>query len=356
MLAEADTIQKAKELKDLAITAADWAKRKGLGEEAIRYARSYALEAERKMGELLRETERAKGAIAGGEKGSPRGHYTELRDSAPTLAALGLTKRESAQAQMLAKLPAPVFEQVKSGQKSLSHIKKEVERQQRQSDLAGAQHEVSEAAKIRIGTVCDIRQATCADLLSSGIRPDAVITDPPYEREFLPVFSELAAACVAVPVVAVMSGQTYLPEVVSRLSEHLQYRWTLAYLTPGGQSVQIWPVKVNTFWKPVLLFGQSAAWLGDVARSETNDNDKRFHDWGQSESGMADLIQRLTKPGDLVCDPFLGGGTTAVVALSLGRRFVGCDINPACVKASLQRVEVALCKSEKNEQSGETSA
>ena len=58
MLAEADTIQKAKELKDLALTAADFARRKGMGEEAIQYARSYALEAERRMGEMLRDSER----------------------------------------------------------------------------------------------------------------------------------------------------------------------------------------------------------------------------------------------------------------------------------------------------------
>jgi putative hemolysin len=61
MLAEADTIQKAKELKNLALTAADWAKRKGMGEEAIQYCRGYALEAERKMGEMLEETERNPG-------------------------------------------------------------------------------------------------------------------------------------------------------------------------------------------------------------------------------------------------------------------------------------------------------
>ena len=42
MLAEADTIQKAKELKSLALTAAEWAKRKNMGAEAIEYCRSYA--------------------------------------------------------------------------------------------------------------------------------------------------------------------------------------------------------------------------------------------------------------------------------------------------------------------------
>jgi hypothetical protein len=63
-----------------------------MGEEAIHYCRSYALRAEIKLGEMLRETERAKGAKAGGKKESPRGHYTEPRDSEPTLTSLGLTR------------------------------------------------------------------------------------------------------------------------------------------------------------------------------------------------------------------------------------------------------------------------
>ena len=61
MLAEADTIQKAKELKSLALTAADWARRKNLGEKAVQHCRSYALEAERRLGQLLLQTDRAKG-------------------------------------------------------------------------------------------------------------------------------------------------------------------------------------------------------------------------------------------------------------------------------------------------------
>jgi hypothetical protein len=57
MLAEANTIQKARELKNLALTAADWRRRKGMGEDAIQHCRSYAYEAERKMGAMLAETE-----------------------------------------------------------------------------------------------------------------------------------------------------------------------------------------------------------------------------------------------------------------------------------------------------------
>jgi len=47
----------------------------------------------------------------------------------------------------------------------------------------------------------------------------------------------------------------------------------------------------------------------------------------QSESGMIDLVNHLTRPNDLICDPFVGAGTTGVAALSQGRRFAGCDID-----------------------------
>jgi DNA methylase len=40
------------------------------------------------------------------------------------------------------------------------------------------------------------------------------------------------------------------------------------------------------------------------------------------------FIERLTQPGDLVYDPFMGRGTTLLESVVLGRRAVGCDISP----------------------------
>lgn len=39
-------------------------------------------------------------------------------------------------------------------------------------------------------------------------------------------------------------------------------------------------------------------------------------------------IEAFTQPGDTVFDPFMGGGTTVVEALALGRRCIGSDLNP----------------------------
>lgn len=43
---------------------------------------------------------------------------------------------------------------------------------------------------------------------------------------------------------------------------------------------------------------------------------------------VQEYIKHYTVPGDLVCDPFVGSGVTAVEALVLGRRAVAGDINP----------------------------
>ncbi|MCE7871808.1 site-specific DNA-methyltransferase [bacterium CPR1] len=40
------------------------------------------------------------------------------------------------------------------------------------------------------------------------------------------------------------------------------------------------------------------------------------------------FIQRLTRPGDTVYDPFMGRGTTLLEAALMGRAPVGCDVNP----------------------------
>jgi DNA methylase len=40
------------------------------------------------------------------------------------------------------------------------------------------------------------------------------------------------------------------------------------------------------------------------------------------------FIERLTRPGDVVYDPFMGRGTTLIEAALLGRTPFGCDINP----------------------------
>ena len=45
-----------------------------------------------------------------------------------------------------------------------------------------------------------------------------------------------------------------------------------------------------------------------------------------------------SKPGDIVLDPFIGSGTTAMVARNLGRRAVGIDLNPEYLEIAKRRI------------------
>ena len=174
---------------------------------------------------------------------------------------------------------------------------------------------------------------------------DVIITDPPYGKDYLHLYEALGKVASRVlkdgGSLFLMTGQSYLPEIFDKMKTHLSYNWTIAYLTPGGQSVQLWERKVNTFWKPVLWFVKGkyeGHWIGDVTQSMPNDNDKRFMGWQQSESGMGDLVDRVTTVDSLILDPFMGSGTTGFAAIRLGRKFIGIDIDPEMVKVAKKRL------------------
>jgi site-specific DNA-methyltransferase (adenine-specific) len=60
------------------------------------------------------------------------------------------------------------------------------------------------------------------------------------------------------------------------------------------------------------------------------------------EELAARCINLLSYVGDLVLDPFMGSGTTAIAACRNRRRFIGFDISPAYVEMANKRVEGML--------------
>ena len=51
-----------------------------------------------------------------------------------------------------------------------------------------------------------------------------------------------------------------------------------------------------------------------------------------------DHVATWTNPGDLVLDPFSGSGTTAKAAKTLGRQFIGLEVNPEYCRIAEQRI------------------
>jgi site-specific DNA-methyltransferase (adenine-specific) len=190
-----------------------------------------------------------------------------------------------------------------------------------------------------------ILHGNCADIALA--RPvDWIITDPPYGADAIPFYSLLGQWAVTNLKTGgsclVMTGQLCLPEVLAVLTISLRYHWTLAWLMPGGMPTQIWPRKVSCFWKPVIWLtnGPSVAehMLTDVLHNKPNDRDKADHHWGQADAGFAQLIDVFTQPGDTICDPFCGGGTTGLAAVALRRKFIGIDADAAAIEMTRKRL------------------
>ena len=69
-----------------------------------------------------------------------------------------------------------------------------------------------------------------------------------------------------------------------------------------------------------------------------NEHGLKLHPTQKPEALLHRVLLASTAPGDIVLDPFLGTGTTAVVARRLHRHYIGIERHPAYVEAALGRV------------------
>ena len=67
-------------------------------------------------------------------------------------------------------------------------------------------------------------------------------------------------------------------------------------------------------------------------------NGKRYHPTQKPIDLFCELISKHSNRGDLVIDPFLGSGTTAIAAVNQGRMFHGCDKDDDYVYIARERV------------------
>jgi len=61
----------------------------------------------------------------------------------------------------------------------------------------------------------------------------------------------------------------------------------------------------------------------------------------EPEKLIAKLILASSREGDLIFDPFLGSGTTAVVAKKLGRNYFGIELDETYTCLAAKRLELA---------------
>ena len=77
---------------------------------------------------------------------------------------------------------------------------------------------------------------------------------------------------------------------------------------------------------------------GDYSYPIPRHGGKRIHPTQKPLDLFRELVRKHSSPGDLVIDPFLGSGTTAVAAIQEDRQFAGCDIDKSYTQAAKIRL------------------
>ena len=88
------------------------------------------------------------------------------------------------------------------------------------------------------------------------------------------------------------------------------------------------------------MTGASNFW-DDITVPYWSMSENTEHPTQKPEKLIAKLILASSEKGALVFDPFLGSGTTAVVAKKLGRRYCGIEINEDYCFLALKRLSRA---------------
>ena len=175
---------------------------------------------------------------------------------------------------------------------------------------------------------------------------DLVLTDPPWQWdvETLDLWDDLGAFSKRVlrpgRALVAYSGSGCLAAAIDRLSRHLEYVWAGALILPGRHN-EVHAVMARDASTPIVFFSngryEARHWFINALSSPGAEKDA--HPWQKPLGNVAYYLERFSEPGELVCDPFLGGGTTAVAAQQAGRRFVGCDVDPGAVEVTIERLQ-----------------
>ena len=184
---------------------------------------------------------------------------------------------------------------------------------------------------------------------------DAVITDPPFGIDFkYPEYDDDPERyeefmLEVVPELSRLVGDGPVFVWQAMLNADKWHRWF-----PSGFRIfaackgmaQFRPTAVQYSWDPVIFFGSP--------RTEPRVGRRDYHVQRKAPFGahrpkiahpcprpleqVAYVVELVTQPGDLVLDPFMGSGTTAIAATKLDRDYLGIELNPDYIEIAERRL------------------
>lgn len=206
----------------------------------------------------------------------------------------------------------------------------------------------------------------CRDVFDALPVSASMITDPPYGVGFTgkrtkytdnsgqDSYNDTEDNFRSVVLPAVMSGicrshRSAIFTGTRRLHEYPTPQDIGGIVCPNGGGRSSWGFGC---FHPVLFYGRCPYLAGGAGARPTttvmyhpgmhvtgeNDID---HPCPKPIAFMKWAVSRASVEGDTVLDPFMGSGTTGVACISLGRKFVGIEIDPGYFDVACHRIEAA---------------
>jgi SAM-dependent methyltransferase len=281
------------------------------------------------------------------ERGVGRGQGARNDQTSATVAEvageLGVAERTARHRMKMAEeyqqLPADLRQKVDGGA-ALKQVRKEAVARERADVRRLAAESAPPVDCIRVG---DFREVL-RDVPDNSAA--LVFTDPIWHDGRQDTYADVAALASRVlrPGGSLI---TYLPNTDAMLpamnaaAGHLRFWSPLSVICAGGTTL-LYHLGIITKSKYLAWFVKgcheftSETYVCNVIDGERPSKD--LHDWEQGTAEAAYFIERLSSPGDLVLDPMCGSGTTLLAATRLGRRALGCEIDPERAKVASARL------------------
>ena len=98
------------------------------------------------------------------------------------------------------------------------------------------------------------------------------------------------------------------------------------------------PEDLDQPWLDVNNGAPLSDWWVDISALKNGFAESTGYPTQKPEALIERIIKASTNPGDIVFDCFMGSGTTQAVAMKLGRRFIGADINLGAIQTTTKRL------------------
>ena len=273
--------------------------------------------------------------------GSDNKHETE---AATKLATTFNTNRTYInEAARLKEEKPEIFEQVKSGEKTLTQVKKE-------QQIADKKAEYIEQSKREIQNKPSVFISDAASYLSKFADDsiDLILTDPPYMTDVLNI-EEFTESWLPIAIKKTKkTGRIYIcsgayPEEISAFLSVLLHQNKFIVDAP-----LIWTYRNTLGITPKMKYNLNYQIIWHLYSAESSPLDtsitnemfsvqdinapdgrmgNRLHTWQKPDELAYRLIRHSTKENDLVIDPFVCTGTFLLAAAKLRRIAAGCDIS-----------------------------